>query len=58
MAISVARQFGATITGAYSTNMQPYSEFQGVIINKELDNEIKKNNGRCQDIISIKRHSL
>ena len=38
----MARQFEATITGAYSTNIQPYSEFQGVIINKELDNEIKK----------------
>lgn len=58
MAIYVARQFEATITGAYSTNIQPYSEFQGVIINKELDNEIKKNNGRCQGIISTKRHSL
>src|SRR3989338_10811275 len=42
MAISVARQFGATITGAYSTNIQPHSEFQGVIVSKELDNEIKK----------------
>jgi len=42
MAISVARQFGAIITGAYSTNIQPHSEFQGVIVNKELDNEIKK----------------
>ncbi|MEK6866772.1 MAG: universal stress protein [Thermoproteota archaeon] len=42
MAISIARQFGATITGAYSTNIQPHSEFQGVIVNKELDNEIKK----------------
>ena len=42
MAISIARQFGATITGVYSTNIQPHSEFQGVIVNKELDNEIKK----------------
>ena len=42
MAISMARQFGSTITGAYSTNIQPHSEFQGVIVNKELDNEIKK----------------
>lgn len=42
MAISIARQFGATITGTYSTNIQPHSEFQGVIVNKELDNEIKK----------------
>ncbi len=42
MAISIARQFGSTITGAYSINIQPYSEFQGVIVNKEWDNEIKK----------------
>ena len=42
MAISIARQFGAAITGTYSTNIQPHSEFQGVIVNKELDNEIKK----------------
>ena len=42
MAISMARQFGSTIIGAYSTNIQPHSEFQGVIVNKELDNEIKK----------------
>lgn len=43
MAISIAKQFGATITGAYSINIQPHSEFQGVIaVNKELDNEIKK----------------
>ena len=41
MAISMARQFGATITGAYSINIQPHSEFQGVSVNKELDNEIK-----------------
>jgi len=43
MAISMARQFGATITGAYSINMPPYLEFQGVILaNKEWNNEIKK----------------
>ncbi len=43
MAISMARQFGATIIGAYSINIQPYSEFQGVIsVNKEWNNEIKK----------------
>ena len=43
MAISVARQFGATITGAYSISVPPHSEFQGVNhIKKELDNEIKK----------------
>ena len=42
MAISMARQFGSTIIGAYSTNIQPHSEFQGVTVNKELDNEIEK----------------
>src|SRR3990167_587890 len=43
MAISMARQFGATITGAYSINIQPHSEFQGVAsVNKEWNNEIKK----------------
>ena len=43
MAISMARQFGATITGAYSINIQPHSEFQGVTsVNKEWNNEIKK----------------
>ena len=47
MGISIARQFGDTITGAYCTNIQPHSEFQGVIVNKELDNEIKKNDGKC-----------
>lgn len=43
MAISVARQFGATITGTYSVSVPPHSEFQGVNhIKKEFDNEIKK----------------
>ena len=43
MAISIARQFKATITGAYSINIQPHSEFQGVgTANKEWSNEIKK----------------
>jgi nucleotide-binding universal stress UspA family protein len=43
MAISIARQFGAAITGAYSVNIQPHSEFQGIIaVNKEWNNEIKK----------------
>ena len=43
MAISIARQFGATITGAYSINIQPHSEFQGVTsVNKKWDDEIKK----------------
>src|SRR3990167_3899779 len=43
MAIYMARQFGATITGAYSINIPPHSEFQGVgSVNKEWDKEIKK----------------
>lgn len=43
MAISIAKQFGATVTGAYSMNIQPYSEFQGISsVNKEWDKEIKK----------------
>lgn len=43
MAIYMARQFGATITGAYSINIQPHSEFQGIgSVNKEWSKEIKK----------------
>ncbi len=43
MAISMARQFRSTITGAYSINIQPHSEFHGVgSVNKEWNNEIKK----------------
>ena len=43
MAISIARQFGATITGAYSINIQPHSEFRGIgSATKDLDKEIKK----------------
>ena len=42
MAISVARQFGATITGIYSINEPPHTEFQGVgSVNKSLNKEIK-----------------
>ena len=42
-AISIARQFEATITGAYAINMQPHSEFQGLTsITKEINKEIKK----------------
>ena len=42
MAISVARQFGATITGTYSINEPPHTEFQGVgSVNKSLNKEIK-----------------
>ena len=43
MAISIARQFRATITGANSMNIQSHSEFQGLIsVNKEEIKEIKK----------------
>lgn len=43
MAISIAKEFGATITGIYSINIPPHSEFQGVIpIEKEYDKETKK----------------
>ena len=42
MAISIASQFDAIITGAYYMNIQPYSEFQGLDnINKELGKEVK-----------------
>jgi nucleotide-binding universal stress UspA family protein len=42
MAISIADQFKATITGAYSINIQPHSEFQGVSsISKEWKEEAK-----------------
>ncbi|MCE9651752.1 MAG: universal stress protein [Nitrosarchaeum sp.] len=43
MAITIAKQFEATIMCAYSINMQPHSEFQGIIsIDKELSREVKK----------------
>ena len=43
MAISVARQFGATITGIYSINEPPHTEFRGVgSINESLNRDIKK----------------
>lgn len=43
MAISIAKQFEATITGAYSINIQPHSEFQGIVsVNKEWKQEAKK----------------
>ena len=43
MAISVARQFGATITGVYSIYAPPHSEFRGVgSVEKSLNREIKK----------------
>ena len=39
MAISIARQFGATITGAYSINVSPHSEFRGVGSSYETHNK-------------------
>lgn len=43
MAISVARQFGATLTGVYSINEPPHSEFRGVgSVRESLNKEIKK----------------
>ena len=43
MAISVARQFGATITGVYSIYAPPHTEFQGVgSVEKSLNKEVKK----------------
>lgn len=43
MAISVARQFGATVTGVYSINEPPHSEFRGVgSVNESLNEEVKK----------------
>ena len=43
MAISVARQFGATITGVYSIYAPPHSEFRGIGALRESTNkEVKK----------------
>ncbi len=43
MAISVARQFGATITGVYSIHAPPHSEFKGVgSVEDSLNKEVKK----------------
>ena len=43
MAISIARQFGATVTGAYSINIPPHSEFRGIgSSDKGHNKEIKK----------------
>jgi len=43
MAISVARQFGATITGVYSIYAPPHSEFRGVgSVEDSLNEEVKK----------------
>lgn len=43
MAISVARQFGAIITGVYSIYAPPHSEFRGVgSVEESLNEEVKK----------------
>lgn len=43
LAISIARQFGATITGMYSIYAPPHSEFRGVgSVEKSLNTEVKK----------------
>lgn len=42
MALSIAKQFEATIVGAYSMNIQPHSEFQGITSANKWDKEIKK----------------
>jgi len=43
MAISVARQFGATVTGVYSIYAPPHSEFRGVGSVRESTNlDVKK----------------
>ena len=42
-AITLARNCSATITGFYSINAQPNSEFKGVgSVNKSFNEEIKK----------------
>jgi len=43
MAISVARQIGATITGVYSIYAPPHTEFRGVgSVEDSLNEEVKK----------------
>jgi len=53
MAIIIAKQFEATIMCAYSINMQPHSEFQGIIsIDKELNREVKKIMATAKEIVT------
>ena len=43
MAITLARQCGSTITGVYSINAPPRSEFKGVgSVEKDLNKQVKK----------------
>ena len=43
MAISIARQFGATITGVYSIYAPPHSEFRGIGSVRESSNKDVEN---------------
>ncbi len=57
MAISIARQFGATITGVYSIYAPPHTEFRGVgSVEKSLNKEVKKIHGGCKIACSAKWH--
>ena len=43
MAISLARQCGATLTGVFSIHAPPHSEFRGIgSVEKSLNREVKK----------------
>jgi len=56
MAISIAKPFEAAIVGAYSINIQPHTEFQGVIdIDKKWTNEIKKIMANAKEIAAQNR---
>lgn len=51
MAISIAKQFEATIVGAYTMNIQPHSEFQTTTtVSKEWKNEAEKILGDAKKI--------
>ncbi len=49
LAITLARQCGATITGVYSIYAPPHSEFRGVgLVEKSLNREVKKFMGEAK----------
>ena len=51
MAITLARQCGATITGVYSIYAPPHSEFRGVgSVEKSLNREVKKFMGKAKTL--------
>ncbi|MFQ5475998.1 MAG: universal stress protein [Nitrosopumilus sp.] len=51
MAIMLARQCGATITGVYSIYAPPHSEFRGVgSVEKSLNREVKKFMGEAKTL--------